>query len=58
MNESTSYAHMYAIKPFGKLPIIVSADDMDKDTARYIARQHYPIYARIFPVSYTMLGKK
>ena len=55
-NETETFKHMYSIVPFGKKPIIVGANDMNLYTAKCIARECYPIYARIFPVRYIMIS--
>ncbi len=49
-----TYQHLYAIRfrLIGRFDVIVSADNMDKQTAKYIMQQKYPVLARIFPVKF------
>ena len=54
------YEHTYLIKfssPFiNDHSILVSANDMDRDTAKCIMKQYHPILARLFRVGYLMMG--
>lgn len=58
--EQTVHSHAYCIRFISSFvkshEIIVTADDMDKVTAKHIMAQHYPIRARLFKVGYISLG--
>lgn len=55
MNDNQTYSHLYVIKGY-KCHLIVSADDMNKETARGIVCQDHPILGRILPVKIIHLG--
>lgn len=59
-DEKDTYEHAYAIEfanPFLRNhSILISADEMDNDMAKYIMKQHYPVLARLFRVRYLMMG--
>ena len=59
-DKKDTYEHAYLIKfssPFiDDHGILVSANDMDRDTAKCIMKQHYPILARLFRVGYLTMG--
>lgn len=59
-DKKDTYEHAYAIEfanPFLKShSLVISADEMDNDTAKHIIKQHHPVLARLFRVRCLMLG--
>jgi hypothetical protein len=59
-DKKDTYEHAYVIEFAStflkKYGILISADEMDHDTAKYIMQQHHPVLARLFRVRYLMMG--